>query len=266
MFLHSAEDILRVLDLCAANYSFPGLDNGYVYLAATRLALFRSEADWAITTEVFGFSPRAGVPDLCIDTFASSLTNRKEPKDYGAVEAWRAYLARQPNNESLFINPIEGEDWIHEEKLAEGVRHVLLRDRLVSIPPLDAYQQMGIEHQVGSAPKVYEFCRWLVATQRDQVLATDAEQRHHLADSLIKIMQLDDWHHPDIVGGEVPSNSETFRQLAEVLVSGDLSHYKPSEPPNTHWSNWPDGGTLYPSSHVGAVSSPHRFRLRHFRP
>jgi hypothetical protein len=45
------------------------LDNGYIYLAATRLSLFRSSRDWAITIEVFGYSPRAGIPDTSIYTF-----------------------------------------------------------------------------------------------------------------------------------------------------------------------------------------------------
>jgi hypothetical protein len=31
--------------------------------------------------------------------------------------------------------------------------------------------------------------------------------------------------------------------LAKVLVTGDAAHYKPTKPPNTHWSNWPGGGT-----------------------
>lgn len=244
MFPHTADDILQVLDLCASNYSFPMLDNGYVYLAATRMALFRSESDWAVTVEVFGFSPRCGVPDLCVATFASSLINRKEPKDYINVEAWRAYLERQPNNESLFIKPIEGADWICNEALLDDASHVVLREHPVPLPPLDAYLKLGIELEDPALPKVFEFCRWLAATHRDQVFATEAEQRHHLPASLIKIMQLDEWHHPDTVSGEVPSETETFRQLAKVLVTGDLSQYKVPEPPNTHWSNWPDGGTL----------------------
>jgi hypothetical protein len=35
-------DILRVLDAGCESFTFPMLDNGYVYLAATRLSLFRS--------------------------------------------------------------------------------------------------------------------------------------------------------------------------------------------------------------------------------
>lgn len=53
----AADEILEPLDA----YAFPMLDNGYVYLAATRLSLFRSSTDWAVAVEVFGYSPRAGV-------------------------------------------------------------------------------------------------------------------------------------------------------------------------------------------------------------
>jgi len=73
---HTAQQILAILDQCCDAFTFPMLDNGYVYLAATRLALFRSPDDWAMTIEVFGFSPRAGLPDTHIHTFASSLHNR----------------------------------------------------------------------------------------------------------------------------------------------------------------------------------------------
>jgi hypothetical protein len=52
----SAHEILRILDSCCDAYTFPMLDNGYVYLAATRLSLFRSPRDWAMVIEVFGFS------------------------------------------------------------------------------------------------------------------------------------------------------------------------------------------------------------------
>lgn len=53
------------------------------------------------------------------------------------------------------------------------------------------------------------------------------------------------WHHPNVVDpAEVPSGSETFQQLAQVLETGDVGHYHPAQAPNTHWRNWPDGGSL----------------------
>jgi hypothetical protein len=54
--------ILRVLDDCASSFNFPVLDNGYVYLAASRLSAYAAPPDWALVIEIFGFSPRTGLP------------------------------------------------------------------------------------------------------------------------------------------------------------------------------------------------------------
>jgi hypothetical protein len=57
-------------------------------------------------------------------------------------------------------------------------------------------------------------------------------------------MRLNEWHHPDILGGEMPSMTRTFAELAEVLETGDRRRYTTSEPANTDWRNWPMGGML----------------------
>jgi hypothetical protein len=49
----TAGDILDVLDRGAESYAVPMLDNGYLYLAATRMALYRSNVDWAIVFRGF---------------------------------------------------------------------------------------------------------------------------------------------------------------------------------------------------------------------
>ena len=49
-------------------------------------------------------------------------------------------------------------------------------------------------------------------------------------------------HHPDLADDGLPSHTETFRQLAAVLCTGDPARYAPTEPPNTHWRHWPHGG------------------------
>ena len=89
-----ADQILAVLDRCCDDCTFPMLDNGYVYLAATRLSLHRSASDWAMVIEVFGFSPRAGLPDTHIYTFASRLHDRDPPEQYKDREAYENYLAK----------------------------------------------------------------------------------------------------------------------------------------------------------------------------
>ena len=57
--MDSAARILAVLDRCLETNTFTMLDNGYVYPAASRLSLFRSDADWALVIETFGYNHRS---------------------------------------------------------------------------------------------------------------------------------------------------------------------------------------------------------------
>lgn len=210
------------------------LDNGYVYLAASRLSLHRSTDDWAIVIEVFGFSPRSGIPDIHVHTFASRLHNREQ-----------ANCANNPNNESHFFNPIDEGPWMDEEEpeTVSPAGTVTLRDTSINLPSAAQYQEAGINLQ-GERPAIFELCRYLAHHYRDQVLATPSERRVNVPPELSEILVLEDWHHPDLCNRELPSETETFRELAEVLATGDLSLYQSAEPHNTHWSYWPEGGTL----------------------
>jgi hypothetical protein len=104
--MQTADEILATLDAACESYAFPMLDNGYVYLAATRLALFRSSAEWAIVVEVFGFSPRTGLPDLAVSTFGSTLHDRNPPANYVSDDAYRNYLRKHPHDERRYFSPI----------------------------------------------------------------------------------------------------------------------------------------------------------------
>jgi len=82
------------------------------------------------------------------------------------------------------------------------------------------------------------------ATARADVLARPDERRANVPPALTEVLVLDEWHHPDVCGQELPSASPTFQQLARVLATGDVAHYRPTLDPNTHWRFWPDGGQL----------------------
>lgn len=240
-------EILSVLDKCCGSFTFPMLDNGYVYPAATRLSLFRSPDDWAMVIEVFGFSPRSGVPDTHIHTFGSCLRRQKSSNDYVSQQAYEVYLSNNPNNESMFVFPLEEGEWQDAEDcevLAPGQHKLSLRGSLFDIPPPSEYQKHGITLQEPPNVYVFELCRLLAAMDREDVLATSEERRACVPAALEQVMQLEEWHHPDVVIDEMPSATASFKLLAEVLYSGNPSRYKPVEEPNTHWSNWPDGGTL----------------------
>src|SRR5689334_11363076 len=112
------------------------LDNGYVYLAATRLSLFRSEEDWAMVFEVFGFSPRTGLPDIHVSTFATQLHNRDRPDQFVGPDAYREYVTNSPHSDWRFFYPIEEGDWIDSEigEMVAESGEFQLRDRVIPLP------------------------------------------------------------------------------------------------------------------------------------
>jgi hypothetical protein len=242
-----SDQILKALDDCAQIFYFPMLDNGYVYLAATRLSLFRSSEDWAMTIEVFGYSPRAGIPDTTIYTFGGQVSRLRREMDSATSATLRTDLSVHPYDEMNIVYPIESGEWQDastDDFVALGRNLILLRSETLLTPELTEYPHFGISIELPPRVCVFELCRFLAAIRRDKVLATPQERRECVPDGLSQILQLEEWHHPDLANSEPPSSTETFRQLADVLVFGEPSRYRPTLDPNTDWQNWPDGGTL----------------------
>jgi hypothetical protein len=241
--MDSPSKILDVLDSAARAFTFPMLDNGYWYLAATRLSLHRSDEDWAMAIEVFGYSPRSGVPDTFVSMFGSDPLRSDAPDDIALLTGYRD-LANHPNDDLTIVLPIERSTWPgHDVDLDTTASTVVLRGKRIRIPDPPAYAELGIDLLDPGRVMAWELCRALASQHRDEVLATEAERRAHVRPQLEQVLVLNEWHHPDLFE-ELPSQMESFRQLAEVLATGDVGIYKPTESPNTHWSNWPEGGTL----------------------
>ena len=239
--------ILAILDACAARMTFPVLDNGYVYPAASRLTCYRSATDWALVIEVFGFSPRAGSPDVTTYTFASALRGRKGPEAYVSRAAYDKALVENPHNSMDTAFPFDDDAWQEpedQEFVRAGASSARIRGRDVPLPSLDRLAAHGVALAEPPRVQVFEACRALAADHRELVLATPEERRAHVAPDLVEILRLEEWHHPDVAGDERPSAAHGFQQIAAVLETGDPGLYRPTEPPNTHWSHWPVGGTL----------------------
>ena len=241
------DEILTVLDNCCGNFTFPILDNGYVHMATTRLSAYRSDVDWHLAIEVFGFSPSAGVPNNSVYHFGSGIVRQQKPENFDTPDAWENYLQHNPNNEIHFIYPIEDGDWVDPETGDTTVpgTSMVIRSKEVAVPSRDECASSGVELEDNSVVYVYELCRAVAASHRDDILASEEELRLLVPAGMELMLRLDKWNHPDVVEAkQKASNSSTMQQIAAVLVSGDSSVYKADEEPNTHWSNWPEGGQL----------------------
>jgi hypothetical protein len=52
------------------------------------------------------------------------------------------------------------------------------------------------------------------------------------------LIRLSEWRHCDVVM-ELSGDCEAFQMIAEAIAQNNPDLYCPTEPPNTHWSNWP---------------------------
>jgi hypothetical protein len=230
----SAAEILAQLDACARRYEFPMLDNGYVYPADVRLTAYGNGLRWALAIEVLGANPR-GFGHGCIQN---------------AIYLYGNCLTRAPGTSNVdFLGPTGdgGSPTFDAENgwdVREEARTLRIRDAEVPVPRDPAhYAARSIVLAEPPAITCAELLRALLPEHRDLLLASEGELRERVPE-LPVLLRLDEWHHPDLSGDELPSGSATFRTIARVLATGDPTAYQPSAMPNTHWRHWPEGGTL----------------------
>ena len=241
-----SREILAILDREAENFIFPMLDNGYVYPAAARMSLYRSEKDWALVFEICGYSPRSGAPDCVVTTIAGDPANRRTASEYVSPEAYLAYLDHSRHHAQDFITLIE-DDAVFDadciEYVSSETREVTVRGRSFPIPDAQTLAAAGIL-QAEDRLLVHELTRYLAHEHRDLMLATENERTAHVPHGVTLLRTYDDWHHPDLAAGELPSSTESFRAVAAMLAGDPVDENAIVRLGNTHWKNWPEGGSL----------------------
>jgi hypothetical protein len=209
-------DVLAQLDAAAEDNVFPDLGHGYNYAVDARLHGYRDDARWALIVETLGYSPRSGNLVDILHVFGNCLTEGEPGYDNGD-----------------FLDRVDNWDDVEDPEEPEmyGGGPVVVRGQAITV--------------VGEpGEELVDVLRRLVPEHRELLLANETELRRRIPLDLPEVLRLDQWYHPDPIEGPPPSESETFRQIADLLVTGDLSRYTPSTPPNTHWSNWPESGSL----------------------
>jgi hypothetical protein len=218
MSAYGRGEILEQLDRAAADYRFPMLDNGYYYPVDVRLHGYADPDMWAIAIETLGYSPRAGNLLNVIEKYGNWIGTPGADND--------DFIGRIDNCAELWDLEQHDRQWLE----ASGV---LIRGQLIPFA----------RERSGDA-EPWTLLREIVPAHRDLFLASEEELRARIPPKLPELLRLEEWNHPDLLKGEVPSGSEAFQLIADVLVSRDPALYAPLLPPNTHWHNWPEGGSL----------------------
>ncbi|QUW03726.1 hypothetical protein J8C06_04650 [Chloracidobacterium validum] len=224
-------EILSQLDACAESLAFPMLDAPGFRLAAARLHAYRDAERWALVIETLGcheFGIGHAAIDNCLHVYGNCLERPPgtRPEDY-----------LHPTSDGDECPTFDERQYVRRE-----ARTVRIRGRLVLLPDRSPLlDSEGRPLALGRRWRDDELLRWLAARYRHDLLATEAELRGRIPPDLPELLTLDAWHHPDLGSEVVPSASETFRQLAEVLATGDVTRYRPSHPSNTCRPDWTVG-------------------------
>ena len=232
---YTQEQILHQLDLCAADFTCPILDNGYVYLGAVRLSAYRTDEYWALIVEQLGSDYRAGGVFNCLYSYGNCLLYTP-----GLTNDAILAVLDDPANDVIFS---EEDRW----DVVQDKGLVKVRGEWV---PYNVTEENLSEKGIGEETRdmdtvtITELLRSLLPEYQSLLFATDEELKQRLPFDLPLVLRLNEWRHPDIIEEEIPSQTQAFQVIADVLVSGDASLYQPTLPPNTHWSNWLESGTL----------------------
>lgn len=236
--MYSAQQILDQLDGGAEDFSFPMLDNGYYYHGDQRLTIFRDEKRWAMLIEVLVYNNHEyGIEGITVwtHTFGNCILT---PKLYDNDNYFQ--LARDAEEQTF----IESDEPPYSYVNPDARTFLIKGDAFPIVSDPDHYRAKGIALEYEPKISPVEFMRGFIPELSRFFWLTREEMSKKIPVDIPVLMTIDEWHHPDLVNGENPSDMETFRQLAEVIVTGDKTLYRPIEAANTHWRNWPEGGTL----------------------
>ncbi|MEH1867835.1 MAG: hypothetical protein V7K69_22935 [Nostoc sp.] len=216
MATYTVDEILKCLDQAHGNLDFPGFTNINLHMASARITGFRSDTHWIIVfEELVNWYGLAGIqPVLAIYGFS----NRSDLEN-GLVE-------------TLFPVEIENEeDWKHTNAL-----HLKIRGEALTLDTqsIQRHRNFGFDLLVHLLPEY-----------RTKMLATENELQLIASNDLLQVIQLDNWHHPDVFRWNhqadrhfQPSDAKSMQMIAKVLVTGDPNFYKPCEDPNVDWRKW----------------------------
>lgn len=215
------------------------LEHGYCVTAGSYLHLFADETRWAIVMEKIGYNNRGDDIGLELDYFGNCV------QEYGAYNM--LLLPLIDTDEIEAEDDDDDDDGNYFEMVAREITEVKIRDEYVPIENNAArFAELGIavrkhmnEHQLVDFGSL---ARYLCAINPDAIRANEDELRTWLPDNLPWLATIGDFHFVSAYDQETPpSAQETYQLLAKVLVTRDVTQWKPTLPANNHWSNWESG-------------------------
>ena len=206
--MESPQQILEFLDRRFNAIDMPCFGNMNIDYISSRLLAFRDDSRWLILfNSIVWWSASEGL--VTILECVGNCVQGKQGFD---------------SDRYLITGQIKYDEMPNDYHVTVRGKHIPLSElKIIARPELFAEQEPNIAIA-------------LLENYREELLANREEYGKFIPDGLTQILVLDQWHHPD--WGCLPSQTESFPLIAEVLFTGNPDLYKPPTNPNTDWRFW----------------------------
>ncbi|WP_162144113.1 DUF7003 family protein [Sporocytophaga myxococcoides] len=222
---------------------FPDLENGYMFIASSKIHLYADKNRWAIVFETNGYHNRQFNAQINLVYIGNCISYSKE------ISPERSYVSNFSSVELISqeefkrIQNFKGLEMEQFELVDSDINEIKVRDVLLPVNHNGLeYEAFDIKFREYDNPKrlvgFKDLVRFLSETQKEVMSANEEDLRKNLPDTLPKLITIDSFHHKNNM---TPDSYETYRMIAKILVTGDTTFWKPKLTPNNHWTNWRSG-------------------------
>jgi hypothetical protein len=226
---------------------FLDLEHGYCETAGNRIHLYADSTRWIIVFEKSGYQNRGTSAEIELDYVGNCIDYPidKYPERNYITNSSRIVLIDPTEFER--IENKEGAEMETFELIGQNIKEIKIRDKFI---PFDNnyknYEKVGIEIRNYDNPKKLigfgDLIRFLHETNPLLISATENEIRKHIPKDIPKLMSIDKFHFISAYEKtNPPSQQETYKLLAKILVTRDTTNWKPTQEPNNSWKNWESG-------------------------
>ncbi len=221
---------------------FLDLEHGYCKTAGNKIHLYADSTRWAIVFEKCGYQNRANNAEIELDYVGNCISYAIDKYHEGSYITNASNIVlitsqeyeRITNKEDFeLISPTASQLTIHGQKVA--IDHDTKKYLALGIKPRDYDNPKNL---IGYS----DIVRFFSDTNPELVSATEDEIKQHIPHDIPKLMTLDRFHFISTYDkSSLPSSQETYQLIAKVLVTRDITCWKPTLKPNNHWTNWESG-------------------------
>lgn len=213
-------DVLRFLDGQAEASRFLTLDNFYWYYSRAKLYVYVSPDDWVLAFQVCAYFQRTQeIGNFCY-TYCPSLDGGRHVTTLRVIHTGGKDPELSDRHRFMLTFPSGPVTCEVTEKDYHAYK---IPTSSLNPPLLDIVRLVGWKYSNHVFLGTQEFDSYLIGMG---LLGFSS------------LLELDDWYHPNVALGELPSKSRSMRQIADVIASNDASKYTLRGKGNTHLRKW----------------------------